>query len=69
MAEVTHLRACVEQTGIERMGPTCEVLLPDGAPPTLELIEAYLREASDRLDETRKGRVWHACIEGRAISF
>ena len=49
-------------------GPTCEVMFdPSPAVDHLQVIDALLTKVSDRIERTRKGRVWTVCIRGRSI--
>jgi hypothetical protein len=49
------------------VGPTCEVLLVNDDGPTLDAIDALLRSLADRIDRTRKGRVWDVWIRGHPV--
>lgn len=49
------------------VGPTCEVLLNADDPQTLDAIDAYLATFADRIERTRKGRVWDVWVCGRPV--
>jgi hypothetical protein len=49
------------------VGPACEVLLVNDDGPTLDSIDALLGSLADRIDRTRKGRVWDVWIRGRPV--
>jgi hypothetical protein len=49
------------------MGPSCEVLLENDDLATLIAIDAVLDKYADRLERTRKGRVWQLWIDGHPI--
>ncbi len=49
------------------MGPTCEVLLESDAGPVLDGIDALLAASADRIERTRKGRVWDIWVRGRPV--
>lgn len=49
------------------MGPSCEVLLINDDGATLEAIDAILSARSNRIDRTRKGRVWDIWIRGHPV--
>jgi IS4 transposase len=49
------------------MGPTCEILLEVDDQPTLDAIDKILVSAADRIDRTRKGRVWDVWIRSRPV--
>lgn len=47
------------------MGPACEVVFePTPAVDHLQVIDALLASVSDRIERTRKGRVWDLWIRG-----
>lgn len=48
-------------------GPTCEVLLDANDDTALGMIDAALTAAADRIDRTRKGRVWDVWVTGRPV--
>jgi len=48
-------------------GPTCEVLLQTDDGQTLDAIVAILVTAAERIDRTRKGRVWDVWVGGRPV--
>ena len=48
-------------------GPTCEVLLEADDGPALDMIDAVLAAAAERIDRTRKGRVWDVWVAGRPV--
>jgi hypothetical protein len=49
------------------MGPSCEVLLVDDSPRILDAIDAILALSAERIDRTRKGRVWDVWIRGQPV--
>ncbi len=49
------------------MGPTCEILLETDDGPTQDRIDEVLASVADRIDRTRKGRVWDVWIHGRPL--
>jgi hypothetical protein len=49
------------------MGPACEVLLGADEPSILDVVDALLDSIADRIERTRKGRVWDLWIGGRPI--
>lgn len=49
------------------MGPTCDVLLEDDDDATLALIGVVLSNVSERVDRTRRGRVWGVWVRGAPI--
>lgn len=48
-------------------GPTCELLLESDDGPTLDAVDAVLAAVAERIDRTRKGRVWDVWIKNRPI--
>jgi len=48
-------------------GPTCEVLLETDDGPTLDSIDAILAASAERIERTRKGRVWAVWVGGRPV--
>ncbi len=48
-------------------GPTCEVLLEADNSPTLDTIDEVLAAAAERIERTRKGRVWDLWVGGRPV--
>jgi len=48
-------------------GRTCEVLLQTDDGQTLDAIVAILVTAAERIDRTRKGRVWDVWVGGRPV--
>lgn len=56
-----------KRIGVDRdstMGPTCQVLLDSLDERTLDAIDRLLSKASERIEKTRKGRVWDIWIKG-----
>jgi hypothetical protein len=49
------------------LGPTCEVLLDVGDATTLGSLDMLLTSMSERIERTRKGRVWDIWVRGRPI--
>lgn len=49
------------------VGPTCEVLLKSDDESTLRSIDEILAKLADRIDRTRKGRVWSIWIRGHPV--
>ncbi|WP_406698025.1 hypothetical protein V5E97_04145 [Singulisphaera sp. Ch08] len=49
------------------MSLACEVLLESDEPAMLDTIDSFLEAAADRIDRTRKGRVWNLWIDERPI--
>ena len=49
------------------MGPCCEVLIQDDSGPVLDAIDRLLAKAAEKIDRTRKGRVWDVWIRGRPV--
>jgi len=49
------------------VGPTCEVLLEAVDGSTLDAVDAVLASVADRIERTRKGRVWDVWIGGRPV--
>ncbi len=49
------------------MGPTCEVLLNDVYPSTLDAIDSKLTEMAEQIIRTRKGRSWDVWINTRPM--
>ena len=49
------------------MGPTCEVLIESDDGQTLDTIDELLTTVADKIDRTRKGRVWEVWIRGRPV--
>jgi hypothetical protein len=48
-------------------GPACEVLLESDAPEVLLEIDAVLARVAERIERTRKGRVWNIWVDGRPV--
>ena len=48
-------------------GPTCEVLLEADDAQTLDTIDGVLSAAAERIERTRKGRVWDVWVGGRPV--
>jgi hypothetical protein len=49
------------------MGPTCEILLEVSDPLTLAKIDDALALIAEKIERTRKGRVWKVWIQGRPV--
>ena len=49
------------------MGPTCEVLLESDDDTVLDAIDLILSAVAERIDRTRKGRVWDVWVSGRPV--
>jgi hypothetical protein len=49
------------------LGPTCEILLEASDPLTLAKIDDALALIADKIERTRKGRVWNVWIQGRPV--
>ena len=49
------------------MGPTCEVLLTTDDGAMLDAIDDLLASRAERIDRTRRGRVWDVWIGGRPV--
>ena len=49
------------------MGPTCEVLLEADDGGVLNAIEAVLAATAQRIERSRKGRVWDVWVGGRPV--
>ncbi len=48
-------------------GPACEVLIESDSGPTLDEIDAVLADLAERIERTRKGRVWDMWVDGRPV--
>ena len=48
-------------------GPTCEVVLDAADGLALDAVDAILAAAAERIDRTRKGRVWDVWVGGRPV--
>lgn len=48
-------------------GPTCEVLIQSNVESVLDDIDSMLSAFAERIERTRKGRVWDVWVGGRPI--
>jgi hypothetical protein len=48
-------------------GPTCEVLIESDTPFALDEIESVLAALAERVERSRKGRVWDVSVNGRPV--
>jgi hypothetical protein len=49
------------------VGPACEVLLESDDGATLDALDTVLASLANRIDRTRKGRVWDVWVRERPI--
>jgi hypothetical protein len=49
------------------MGPTCEVLLDKDDGESLDAVDSVLAAVAEKIERTRKGRVWDIWVAGRPV--
>jgi hypothetical protein len=49
------------------VGPTCAILLDADDELTLDSIDSFLESIADRIDRTRRGRVWDIWVRDRPV--
>ena len=49
------------------MGPTCQVLMTANDDAILDAVDAVLAGVAERVDRTRKGKVWDLWVGGRPV--
>ena len=49
------------------VGPTCEVIVETADNSLLDVIDGILAGAAERIERTRKGRVWEVWVGGRPV--